>query len=126
MTLTPAPSSTVPPARRENALLGVGLPVWLSFRCCRHGLCGVYVLQTSLLSQERTAELVRRRGLRARVVDFAFLPMTDTSRQERRADREGRADVRRAPPRGVRQRRDGRLPAGARSQTLTSPAREKG
>ena len=36
-----------------------------------------YVLQISLLSQERTAELVRRRGLRARVVDFAFLPITD-------------------------------------------------
>jgi hypothetical protein len=40
-----------------------------------------YVLQISLLSQERTAELVRRRGLRARVVDFAFLPVTDSFRQ---------------------------------------------
>jgi S-methylmethionine-dependent homocysteine/selenocysteine methylase/SAM-dependent methyltransferase len=40
-----------------------------------------YVLQISLLSQERTAELVRRRGLRARVVDFAFLPITDSFRQ---------------------------------------------
>jgi homocysteine S-methyltransferase len=25
-----------------QALLDVGLPVWLSFRRCRHGLCGVY------------------------------------------------------------------------------------
>jgi S-methylmethionine-dependent homocysteine/selenocysteine methylase/SAM-dependent methyltransferase len=25
-----------------EALVGVGLPVWLSFRRCRHGLCGVY------------------------------------------------------------------------------------
>jgi S-methylmethionine-dependent homocysteine/selenocysteine methylase/SAM-dependent methyltransferase len=25
-----------------EALLGTGLPVWLSFRRCRHGLCGVY------------------------------------------------------------------------------------
>jgi SAM-dependent methyltransferase len=40
-----------------------------------------YVLQISLLSQERTAELMRRRGLRARVVDFAFLPITDGLRQ---------------------------------------------
>jgi cyclopropane fatty-acyl-phospholipid synthase-like methyltransferase len=40
-----------------------------------------YVVQTSLLSQERTAALLRRRGLRARVVDFAFLPVTDSFRQ---------------------------------------------
>ena len=40
-----------------------------------------YVLQISLLSQERTAALVRRRGLQARVVDFAFLPVTDSFRQ---------------------------------------------
>jgi hypothetical protein len=40
-----------------------------------------YVVQTSLLSQERTAALVRRRGLLARVVDFAFLPVTDSFRQ---------------------------------------------
>ena len=25
-----------------EALLAIGLPVWLSFRRCRHGLCGVY------------------------------------------------------------------------------------
>ena len=25
-----------------EALLATGLPVWLSFRRCRHGLCGVY------------------------------------------------------------------------------------
>jgi S-methylmethionine-dependent homocysteine/selenocysteine methylase/SAM-dependent methyltransferase len=25
-----------------DALLGLGLPVWLSFRRCRHGLCGIY------------------------------------------------------------------------------------
>jgi S-methylmethionine-dependent homocysteine/selenocysteine methylase/SAM-dependent methyltransferase len=40
-----------------------------------------YVLQISLLSQERTAELVRRHGLQARVVDFAFLPVTDSFRE---------------------------------------------
>lgn len=40
-----------------------------------------YVLQISLLSQERTAALVRRCGLQARVVDFAFLPITDNFRR---------------------------------------------
>jgi len=40
-----------------------------------------YVLQTSLLSQERTDALLRRRGLRARVVDFALLPVTESFRQ---------------------------------------------
>jgi homocysteine S-methyltransferase len=25
-----------------DALLGLGLPLWLSFRRCRHGLCGIY------------------------------------------------------------------------------------
>ena len=40
-----------------------------------------YVLQVSLLSQERTAELLDRRGLRTRVVDFGFLPFTDGFRQ---------------------------------------------
>jgi S-methylmethionine-dependent homocysteine/selenocysteine methylase/SAM-dependent methyltransferase len=28
--------------RTVEALLGTGLPVWVSFRRCRHGLCGVY------------------------------------------------------------------------------------
>jgi S-methylmethionine-dependent homocysteine/selenocysteine methylase/SAM-dependent methyltransferase len=40
-----------------------------------------YVLQTSLLSQQRTAALVRRRGLQARVVDFALLSPSDSFRQ---------------------------------------------
>ena len=40
-----------------------------------------YVLQTSLLSQERTSDLLEHCGLRARVVDFAFLPFTDYLRQ---------------------------------------------
>ena len=40
-----------------------------------------YVLQISLLSQERTAALVHRCGLQARVVDFAFLPITDNFRR---------------------------------------------
>jgi homocysteine S-methyltransferase len=40
-----------------------------------------YVIQTSVLSKERTAALVRRRGLRARVVDFALLPVTESFRQ---------------------------------------------
>jgi release factor glutamine methyltransferase len=40
-----------------------------------------YVLQISLLSQERTAALVDRCGLQARVVDFAFLPITDNFRR---------------------------------------------
>ena len=70
--------------------------------------------------------LVHRRGLQARVVDFAFLPITDNFRQQRRAHRAGRADVRRASPRGLRRRRAGRLPPGDRSQALTRPAREKG
>jgi S-methylmethionine-dependent homocysteine/selenocysteine methylase/SAM-dependent methyltransferase len=40
-----------------------------------------YVLQVSLLSQERTAELLERRGLRASVVDFGFFEFSDNFRQ---------------------------------------------
>ena len=40
-----------------------------------------YVLQISVLSQERTADQLERRGLRARVVDFGFLPFSDHFRQ---------------------------------------------
>ena len=40
-----------------------------------------YVLQTSLLSQERTTDLLERRGLQARVLDFGFLPFTEHFRQ---------------------------------------------
>ena len=36
-----------------------------------------YVLQASLLSQERTADLLARRGLQARVLDFGFLPANE-------------------------------------------------
>ena len=38
-TLTLVRSSTY---ATVEALLGTGLPVWLSFRRCRHGVCGVY------------------------------------------------------------------------------------
>jgi S-methylmethionine-dependent homocysteine/selenocysteine methylase/SAM-dependent methyltransferase len=37
-----------------------------------------YLLQLSILSQERTAALLERRGLRARVADFGFLPWSET------------------------------------------------
>jgi S-methylmethionine-dependent homocysteine/selenocysteine methylase/SAM-dependent methyltransferase len=40
-----------------------------------------YLLQVSLLSQERTADLVARRGLQARVVDFGFLPANEHFRR---------------------------------------------
>jgi S-methylmethionine-dependent homocysteine/selenocysteine methylase/SAM-dependent methyltransferase len=40
-----------------------------------------YVLQVSLLSQERTTDLLARRGLRARVVDFGLLPFTEGFRR---------------------------------------------
>ena len=40
-----------------------------------------YVLQISVLSQERTTELLERRGLRARVLDFGFLPFTEHFRR---------------------------------------------
>jgi S-methylmethionine-dependent homocysteine/selenocysteine methylase/SAM-dependent methyltransferase len=36
-----------------------------------------YVLQASLLSQERTVDLLARRGLQARVLDFGFLPANE-------------------------------------------------
>jgi S-methylmethionine-dependent homocysteine/selenocysteine methylase/SAM-dependent methyltransferase len=36
-----------------------------------------YLLQVSLLSQERTADVLARRGLQARVVDFGFLPANE-------------------------------------------------
>ena len=40
-----------------------------------------YVLQVSVLSQERTAELLARRGLRARVLDFALFPFSEGFRR---------------------------------------------
>jgi S-methylmethionine-dependent homocysteine/selenocysteine methylase/SAM-dependent methyltransferase len=40
-----------------------------------------YILQASLLSQERTTDLLARRGLQARVVDFGFLPVNEHFRQ---------------------------------------------
>jgi S-methylmethionine-dependent homocysteine/selenocysteine methylase/SAM-dependent methyltransferase len=40
-----------------------------------------YVLQVSLLSQERTAELLAHHGLAARVVDFGFFPFTESFRR---------------------------------------------
>jgi homocysteine S-methyltransferase len=40
-----------------------------------------YVLQLSILSQQRTDELLARHGLRARVVDFTFFPFTATWRR---------------------------------------------
>jgi S-methylmethionine-dependent homocysteine/selenocysteine methylase/SAM-dependent methyltransferase len=36
-----------------------------------------HLLHVSVLSQERTAELLARHGLKARVVDFGFLPFSD-------------------------------------------------
>ncbi len=41
-----------------------------------HGVA--YVMQISLLSQGRTAELLRDRGLDSKVLDYAFLPFTPT------------------------------------------------
>jgi hypothetical protein len=40
-----------------------------------------YVLLTSVLSQRRTAEVLERHGLRARVADFGFYPFTDAYRR---------------------------------------------
>ena len=40
-----------------------------------------YVLQVSVLSQERTAELLARRGLRARVLDFGLFPFSEGFRR---------------------------------------------
>jgi homocysteine S-methyltransferase len=40
-----------------------------------------HLLHVSVLSQERTAELLARHGLRARVVDFGFLPFNDGFRR---------------------------------------------
>jgi S-methylmethionine-dependent homocysteine/selenocysteine methylase/SAM-dependent methyltransferase len=40
-----------------------------------------YVLQVSVLSQERTTELLARRGLRARVLDFGLFPFTEGFRR---------------------------------------------
>ncbi len=37
-----------------------------------------YLLQLSILSQERTAALLEQHGLRARVADFGFLPWSET------------------------------------------------
>jgi S-methylmethionine-dependent homocysteine/selenocysteine methylase/SAM-dependent methyltransferase len=40
-----------------------------------------YVLLTSILSQQRTVEVLERQGLRARVADFGFYPFTDAYRR---------------------------------------------
>jgi homocysteine S-methyltransferase len=40
-----------------------------------------YVLQISILSQQRTDEVLELHGLRARVADFGFYPMTDSFRR---------------------------------------------
>ena len=40
-----------------------------------------YVLQTSILSQRRTAEVLERHGLRARVADFGFYPFDPAFRR---------------------------------------------
>ena len=40
-----------------------------------------YVLQVSILSQQRTSGLLERHGLRARVADFGFSPFTDGFRR---------------------------------------------
>ncbi len=40
-----------------------------------------YVQQVSILSQQRTAEVLERHGLRGRVADFAFYPFTDGFRR---------------------------------------------
>jgi hypothetical protein len=38
-------------------------------------------MQVSILSQQRTAEVIERHGLRARVADFGFYPFTDGFRR---------------------------------------------
>jgi hypothetical protein len=40
-----------------------------------------YVLQVSILSQRRTAEVLESHGLRARVADFGFYPFADGFRR---------------------------------------------
>jgi S-methylmethionine-dependent homocysteine/selenocysteine methylase/SAM-dependent methyltransferase len=40
-----------------------------------------YVMQLSILSQQRTDELLARNGLQARVADFAFFPFSENFRQ---------------------------------------------
>jgi hypothetical protein len=46
-----------------------------------------YVLHLSILSQQRTAQLLQRHGLRARVADFAFLEFgAKFTRAERHID----------------------------------------
>ena len=42
-----------------------------------------YLLQLSILGQERTAELLDERGLAGRVVDFGFFPFTEPFREQR-------------------------------------------
>jgi hypothetical protein len=42
-----------------------------------------YVMQLSILSQERTSQLLSERGLEARVADFGFFPFTEHFRAAR-------------------------------------------
>ena len=42
-----------------------------------------YLLQLSILGQERTAELLEEQGLKGRVADFGFFPFTEPFREQR-------------------------------------------
>ena len=58
-----------------------------------------YVMQLSIIGQQRTAELLEEHGFTARVVDFALLRVPRAVRGQARADPARRAALRRLPPR---------------------------
>ena len=57
-----------------------------------------YVMQLSIIGQQRTAELLDRLGYQARVVDFSFFEFSDLFSSEERADRPRGSALRRIPP----------------------------
>ena len=69
-----------------------------------------YVMQLSLLSQQRTAELLDAAGFRAEVVDWSMFGAGAGVRRGRTADRARRGPQRRLPPARRRPRRARRLP----------------
>ncbi len=70
-----------------------------------------YVMQLSILSQERTAELLAEHGFEAKVVDYSFFEVTELFAARRRPHQPRGGAERRVPPPVRRPGCDGRLPA---------------
>jgi len=68
-----------------------------------------YIMQLSIIGQERTSELLERVGFDARVVDYTFLPVPRSVQGEAGSDRAGGAAIGRLPPEPRRRGDHGRV-----------------